>query len=363
MERQLDIIPVSEWGFFDESIPPIVVAGPCSAESELQVMTTARELHDFGIHVFRAGIWKPRTHPGCFEGIGTPGLKWLQRVQKEFGMKVCTEVASEKHVYECVKYGIDMVWIGARTTSNPFLVQEIADALRDTEMPVLVKNPVNPDLGLWVGALERLNQAGIKKLGVIHRGFSTSQKIPYRNLPLWQIAAELRTRFPDLVFFADPSHMGGSRKYLNSLSQRAMDLGFEGLMIESHCDPSCALSDASQQLTPADLKNLLESLTVRKKSTSDKEFNENIEHLRAHIDVIDENLLIALGSRMEISRKIGQFKKDHNIAIIQPARWDSLLDDMISKGMSYGLTEEFVRALFNAIHDASVAEQNKIMES
>ena len=363
MERQLDIIPVSEWGFFDESIPPIVVAGPCSAESELQVMTTARELHDFGIHVFRAGIWKPRTHPGCFEGIGTPGLKWLQRVQKELGMKVCTEVASEKHVYECVKYGIDMVWIGARTTSNPFLVQEIADALRDTEMPVLVKNPVNPDLGLWVGALERLNQAGIKKLGVIHRGFSTSQKIPYRNLPLWQIAAELRTRFPDLVCFADPSHMGGSRKYLNSLSQRAMDLGFEGLMVESHCDPSCALSDASQQLTPADLKNLLESLTVRKKSTNDKEFNENIEHLRAHIDVIDENLLIALGSRMEISRKIGQFKKDHNIAIIQPARWDSLLDDMISKGMSYGLTEEFVRALFNAIHDASVAEQNKIMES
>ncbi len=362
MERKLDIIPVSEWGFFDESIPPIVVAGPCSAESELQVMTTARELRDFGIHVYRAGIWKPRTHPGSFEGVGAPGLKWLQRVQKELGMKVCTEVASEKHVYECVKYGIDMVWIGARTTSNPFLVQEIADALRDTDMPVLVKNPVNPDLGLWIGALERLNRAGIRKLGVVHRGFTTSQKIPYRNLPLWQIAVELRTLFPDLAFFADPSHMGGSREYLLPLSQRAMDLGFEGLMVESHCDPTCALSDASQQLVPTALKTMLESLTVRKKSTSDKEYNENIEQLRTHIDVIDENLLIALGSRMDISRKIGRFKKEHNIAIIQPQRWDSLLEGMIVKGRSYGLTEEFVRAVFNAIHDASVAEQNKILE-
>ncbi len=362
MERHLDLIPVSEWDFFDESIPPIVVAGPCSAESEEQVMETARGLHDFGIHVFRAGIWKPRTHPGCFEGIGIPGLKWLQRVKQEFGMKVCTEVASEKHVYECMKYGIDMVWIGARTTANPFLVQEIADALRDTQMPVLVKNPVNPDLGLWIGALERLNQAGIKKLGVIHRGFSTTQKIPYRNLPLWQVAVELRTRYPELPFFADPSHMGGAREFLQPLSQRAMDLGFEGLMVESHCNPSCALSDADQQLVPADLKTMLESLTVRLKSTSDREFNENIEQLRTHIDVIDENLLIALGARMDISRKIGQFKKDHNIAIIQPLRWDSLLEGMIEKGKDYGLDEHFVRALFNVIHDASVAEQNKILE-
>lgn len=362
MERHLDLIPVSEWDFFDESIPPIVVAGPCSAESEEQVMETARGLHDFGIHVFRAGIWKPRTHPGCFEGIGIPGLKWLQRVKQEFGMKVCTEVASEKHVYECMKYGIDMVWIGARTTANPFLVQEIADALRDTQMPVLVKNPVNPDLGLWIGALERLNQAGIRKLGVIHRGFSTTQKIPYRNLPLWQVAVELRTRYPELPFFADPSHMGGAREFLQPLSQRAMDLGFEGLMVESHCNPSCALSDADQQLVPADLKTMLESLTVRLKSTSDREFNENIEQLRTHIDVIDENLLIALGARMDISRKIGQFKKDHNIAIIQPLRWDSLLEGMIEKGKDYGLDEHFVRALFNVIHDASVAEQNKILE-
>ena len=306
MERTLDIIPVSEWGFFDESIPPLVIAGPCSAESELQVMMTAKGLHEFGIHVFRAGIWKPRTHPGSFEGVGTPGLKWLQKVKNEYGMKVCTEVANEKHVYECLKYGIDMVWIGARTTANPFLVQEIADALRDTDIPVLVKNPVNPDIDLWVGALERLNQAGIRKLGVIHRGFSTSQKIPYRNFPGWQMAVELRTRYPKLPFFADPSHMGGSRQYLKELSQRAMDLGLDGLMIESHCDPSCALSDAKQQLVPSDLKALLESLTVRQKVSNDKEYNEGIEQLRSQIDIIDENLLVALGSRMEISRRIGE---------------------------------------------------------
>lgn len=221
MERTLDIIPVSEWGFFDESIPPLVIAGPCSAESELQVMMTAKGLNEFGIHVFRAGIWKPRTHPGSFEGVGAPGLKWLQKVKNEYGMKVCTEVANEKHVYECLKYGIDMVWIGARTTANPFLVQEIADALRDTDIPVLVKNPVNPDIDLWVGALERLNRAGIRKLGVIHRGFSTSQKIPYRNFPGWQMAVELRTRYPKLPFFADPSHIGG----LTPVSQRVVTEG------------------------------------------------------------------------------------------------------------------------------------------
>lgn len=362
MEQQLDIIPVSEWGFFDESIPPLVIAGPCSAESELQVMMTAKGLHEFGIHVFRAGIWKPRTHPGSFEGVGTPGLKWLQKVKKEYGMKVCTEVASEKHVYECLKYGIDMVWIGARTTANPFLVQEIADALRDTDVPVLVKNPVNPDIDLWVGALERLNRVGIRKLGVIHRGFSTSQKIPYRNLPGWQMAVDLRTRYPMLPFFADPSHMGGSRQYLKELSQRAMDLGLDGLMVESHCDPSCALSDARQQLVPEELKTLLESLTVRQKVTNDKEYNEGIEQLRSQIDVIDENLLVALGSRMEISRRIGEFKKAHNIAIVQAARWDSILSSMIEKGKDYNLPEEFVTAFFTAIHEASVAEQNKILE-
>lgn len=363
MERTLNTIPVSEWGFFDETIPPLVIAGPCSAESELQVNMTAKGLAGFGIHVFRAGIWKPRTHPGSFEGVGAPGLKWLQKVKHEYGLKVATEVASEKHVYECIKYGIDMVWIGARTTANPFLVQEIADALRDTSIPVLVKNPVNPDIDLWIGALERLNQAGVKKLGVIHRGFSTSGKIPYRNDPGWQIAVDFRTRFPQIPFFVDPSHMGGSRKHLKEISQRAMDLGFEGLMVESHCDPSCALSDAGQQLTPPDLKVLLESLVVRQKVTNDAEYNDNIEQLRTRIDVIDENLLLALGSRMEISRKIGEFKKEHNIAIVQATRWDTILSAMISKGKEHGLSEKFVTAVFTAIHEASVAEQNKILES
>jgi chorismate mutase len=362
MERTLDTIPVSEWGFFDETIPPLVIAGPCSAESELQVMMTAQGLHDFGIHVFRAGIWKPRTHPGSFEGVGSQGLKWLQKVKKDYGMKVCTEVASAKHVYECIKYGVDMVWIGARTTANPFLVQEIAEALQDTDMPVLVKNPVNPDLELWIGALERLNREGVKKLGVITRGFSSVQKIPYRNYPGWEYAVELRTRYPNIPFFADPSHMGGSRDYLDELSQRAMDLGLDGLMIESHCDPSCALSDAKQQLTPTDLRKLLESLKVRQKVTNDLDYNENIQNLRTQIDVIDENLLLELKSRMDISRRIGEFKKAHNIAIVQAARWDSILSSMISKGKEYGLPEDFITELFTAIHKASVAEQNKILE-
>ncbi len=361
MERTLDIIPVSQWGFFDESIPPLVIAGPCSAESELQMMMTARGLASFGIHVFRAGIWKPRTHPGSFEGAGTQGLKWLQKVKNEYGMKVCTEVACEKHVFECIKYGIDMVWIGARTTANPFLVQEIAEALQDTDIPVLVKNPVNPDLELWVGALERLNRSGIRKIGVIHRGFSTTETLPYRNSPGWQLAVELRTKFPQLPFFADPSHMGGARRYLQPLSQRAMDLGLDGLMIESHCDPSCALSDAAQQIVPEDLKTMLESLTVRSKDTDDKEYNDNIEQLRERIDVIDENLLSILKSRMDVSCQIGAFKKSHNIAIVQASRWDAVLSGMIRKGAEMGLSESFVTAVFTAIHEASVEAQNKIL--
>ena len=247
--KKLDLIPLYDWGMFTEPRPS-VVAGPCSAESEEQVMETAKGLKSFGINVFRAGIWKPRTHPGSFEGVGTEGLRWLQKVKKELNLKISTEVASEKHVFECLKFGVDLVWLGARTTANPFLVQEIADALKDTDIPVLVKNPVNPDLDLWIGALERLNRAGIKKLGVIHRGFSTFEKINYRNDPQWQVAIELRSRYPELPFFVDPSHMGGSKDYLQEISQRSLDLGFEGLMIESHCNPSCALSDARQQLTP-----------------------------------------------------------------------------------------------------------------
>ena len=360
MAKTLDIVPVSEWGFF--TLPrPMVIAGPCSAESEEQVMETARALADSGLHVFRAGIWKPRTHPGSFEGVGIPGLKWLKRVKEETGMKVCTEVASEKHVYECLKYGIDMVWMGARTSANPFLMQEIADALRDTDIPVLVKNPVNPDLDLWIGALERLNQAGVRKLGVIHRGFSTTDSAPYRNSPGWQIAIELRSRYPDLPFFADPSHMGGDRKYLLELSQRAMDLGLEGLMVESHCNPAVALSDAKQQLTPPALVDMLLSLQIREKDSGDKNYREGIDQLRAQIDILDENLLYTLGSRMGVSKKIGAYKREHNVAILQMTRWDQLLAGMQEKARTYGLSEKFIADVFNAIHEESVRVQNEVL--
>lgn len=361
MAHELDIIPGTEWGFF--TLPrPMCIAGPCSAETEEQVMETAKGLHEFGIHVYRAGIWKPRTHPGSFEGVGTPGLKWLRRVKQEYGMKVCTEVASEKHVLECIKYGIDIIWVGARTSANPFLMQEIADALEGTDIPVLVKNPVNPDLDLWIGALERLNRAGLKKLGVIHRGFSTSASIPYRNDPGWKIAIELRTRYPQMAFFADPSHMGGDRKYLLELSQRAMDLGLDGLMVESHCNPSCALSDAKQQLTPKDLQTLLESLIIRENTSDNEAYKEGIDALRARIDVIDENLLKLLKDRMAVSQAIGQYKKEHNVAILQAGRWEQLLSNMLGQAADLGISERAITAIMTAIHEESVRVQNEVLE-
>ena len=361
MSQELDIVPGTEWGFF--TLPrPMCIAGPCSAETEEQVMETARGLAAFGIHVFRAGIWKPRTHPGSFEGVGTQGLKWLRKVKETYGMKVCTEVASEKHVLECIKYGVDIVWVGARTSANPFLMQEIADALEGTDIPVLVKNPVNPDLDLWVGALERLNRAGLRKLGVIHRGFSTSASIPYRNDPGWKIAIELRTRYPQMAFFADPSHMAGDRKYLQELSQRAMDLGLDGLMVESHCDPACAWSDAKQQLTPRDLQTLLESLVIRENTSENEAYREGIDALRARIDVIDENLLKLLKDRMGVSQAIGQYKKEHNVAILQAGRWEQLLADMVAKGAALGLSEQAITAIMTAIHDESVRVQNQVLE-
>ena len=360
MAYELDIIPGTEWGFF--TLPrPMCIAGPCSAETEEQVMETARGLSAFGIHVYRAGIWKPRTHPGSFEGVGTPGLKWLRKVKETYGMKVCTEVASEKHVLECIKYGVDIVWIGARTSANPFLMQEIADALEGTDIPVLVKNPVNPDIDLWVGALERLNRAGIKKLGVIHRGFSTSAPILYRNDPGWKLAIEMRTRYPQMAFFADPSHMAGDRKYLQELSQRAMDLGLDGLMVESHCNPACALSDAKQQLTPHDLQNLLESLVIRENTSDNEAYKDGIEALRARIDVIDDNLLKLLADRMEVSRQIGRYKKEHNVAILQAGRWDALLAAMVERAREKGISEEAITAIMNAIHDESVRVQNEVL--
>lgn len=361
MERRFDAVPLSEWGIF-AGAGPYVISGPCSAESEEQTVETARRLAAAGIQVFRAGIWKPRTHPGSFEGTGRQGLVWMQRARSETGLKISTEVAGARHVEECIEHGIDMVWIGARTTANPFLVQEIADALAGSDIPVLVKNPVSADIGLWTGALERLHAAGIRKIGVIHRGFSALGTGRYRNEPGWQIAVELRTRFPYLPFFCDPSHMGGSREYLREISQRSLDLGLDGLMIETHCNPSCALSDACQQITPEELKSLLASLTVRQADTDNTEYRENIESLRSQIDVTDENILALLASRMRISRRIGEYKRDNNIAILQTSRWDSVLENMISKGKENGLPEQFVAAVFNAIHEFSVRIQNETLE-
>ena len=360
-DKKLEIVPLYEWGIFTEPRPS-VVAGPCSAESEEQVMETAKGLKEMGLNVFRAGIWKPRTHPGCFEGVGVEGLEWLRKVQSEYGLKVTTEVASERHVAECLKAGVDMVWLGARTTANPFLVQEIADALSGTDIPVLVKNPVNADLELWIGALERLNRAGIKKLGVIHRGFSTFDKIKYRNDPQWQVAIELRSRYPELPFFVDPSHLGGHKDYIHEIAQRSLDLGFEGLMIESHCNPSVALSDAKQQLTPSQLSDLIyNQIVVRDKDSDAPEWKENIDQLRAKIDIIDENILYAFGSRMNVSRQIGEYKKENNIAILQTARWDKVISKVVEKGKDYGLTERFLKEVFTAIHEASVEIQNEVI--
>ena len=359
--KKLELVSLYDWGMFTEPRPS-VVAGPCSAESEEQVMETAKGLRELGINVYRAGIWKPRTHPGSFEGVGAEGLRWMQKAKKEYGLKIATEVANEKHVFECLKFGVDLVWLGARTTANPFLVQEIADALKDTDIPVLVKNPVNPDLDLWIGALERLNRAGIKKLGVIHRGFSTFDKIKYRNDPQWQVAIELRNRYPELPFFVDPSHMAGCKDYIREISQRSLDLGFEGLMIESHCNPSVALSDAKQQLTPSELRDLLEEqIMVKDKDSDSPEWKENIDQLRAKIDVIDENLLYMLGSRMKVSRKIGEFKKNSNVAILQTSRWDKVLAKVLDKGKEHGLPEDFLKTVFNAIHEISVEIQNEVI--
>ena len=359
MVNKLELISLNEWGFFNLPPRPCVIAGPCSAESEEQVIETAKSLKEMGINVFRAGVWKPRTHPGCFEGAGVPALKWLQKVQKECGLKVCTEVANEKHVYECIKHGIDMVWIGARTSANPFLMQEIAEALRDTDLPVLVKNPVNPDLDLWIGALERLNAQGVKKLGVIHRGVSTAAKIKYRNDPQWEMAVELRTRYPELPVFVDPSHMAGKREFLKDLSQKAMNLGFDGLMIESHCNPDIALSDAAQQLTPVDLYNLLMSLVIRDATSPDEIFNEKISQLRAQIDIIDENIIRNFVLRMKASRDIGNLKKENKVSIVQTERWERVMENVVTIATTYGLDVDKVKRIFLLIHEDSVAEQNE----
>lgn len=337
---------------------PWVIAGPCSAETEEQVMATAKQLHDRGIKMYRAGIWKPRTRPGAFEGIGSEGLKWLQRVQKEYGMYTATEVATAKHVSEAIKYNVDILWIGARTTVNPFAMQEIADALEGCDKPILIKNPVNPDLELWIGALERLYNAGIRKLGVIHRGFSSADKKIYRNLPQWHIPIEMRRRFPNLPIICDPSHIGGKRELIAPLSQQAMDLNYDGLIIESHCDPDCAWSDKDQQVTPDILDYILNMLVIREGET---QTTESLSELRKQIDELDDQLVELLSKRMRVSREIGTFKKEHNMQVLQASRYSAILEERIKQAVKFGIDGDCMQKILEAIHEESVRQQIEIL--
>lgn len=337
---------------------PLVIAGPCSAETEEQVMESARRLHARGVKIFRAGIWKPRTKPGGFEGVGATGLPWLQRVQKELGMYVAVEVATAGHVRECLAHNIDIVWIGARTTANPFAVQEVADALEGTDVPVLVKNPVNPDLDLWIGAIQRVHNAGIRKIGAIHRGFSSYDKKIYRNLPQWHIPIELRRQIPNLPIICDPSHIGGRRELIAPLCQQAMDLNFDGLIVESHCNPEKAWSDAAQQVTPEVLDLILSTLVIRDITQT----TENLTALRRQIDELDNSLLELLARRMRVAREIGQYKKEHNMPILQTDRYDEILKDRISQAEKMGMDVEFMKTVLVAIHEESVRHQQEVMK-
>ncbi|MDO4461769.1 MAG: bifunctional 3-deoxy-7-phosphoheptulonate synthase/chorismate mutase type II [Bacteroidia bacterium] len=344
-----------------EAKRPLVIAGPCSAETEEQVMNTATELAQNGVKIFRAGIWKPRTRPGAFEGVGVEGLPWLQRVKKETGMYVGCEVATAKHCYEAIKYGVDILWIGARTTANPFAVQEIADALRGTDIPVLVKNPVNPDLELWIGAFERLNRAGIKKLAAIHRGFSQYEKSQFRNHPQWQIPIELHRRIPNLPIITDPSHITGNCDLIAEVSQQAMDLNFDGLIIESHECPARAWSDAKQQVTPAHLKMILDGIVLRDHTIGDKPRTE-IDDLRQKIDELDAKLLQIFSERMKVSAAIGKYKFENNITVLQARRYEEILNTRRKQAEANNLNADFVIKVFEDIHEESVNIQNNIMK-
>lgn len=339
---------------------PWIIAGPCSAESEEQVMQTAVELSKLGIRMYRAGVWKPRTRPNAFEGYGSKALPWLKKVKDETGMYTVTEVANVKHVYEALKWGIDILWIGARTTANPFAVQEIADTLKGVDIPVIVKNPVSPDVELWIGAIERLNHAGIKRLAAAHRGFAKYEQSEYRNHPQWQIPIELKRRIPSIPMINDPSHICGNRENLLEVSQRAMDLNFDGLIIESHINPEVALSDAKQQLTPADLGILIGKLILRH-SDVDSSISLTLEELREQIDRYDDQVMNILEKRMCVADKIGDYKKTNSVTILQTKRWDEILTKRHIQGLEKGLSEEFVTRIFEAIHQESINHQEKVM--
>jgi len=362
MGLELDIRPMKEW--LPELNNPLLIAGPCSLETEEQAMDTARQLaKDPRVFVYRGGVWKPRTRPGSFEGIGSVGLEWLKQVKQETGLRVGTEVANAQHTEEALKAGLDVLWIGARSTASPFVVQEIADVVQGTDAVVMVKNPVNPDVQLWMGAFERLNRAGIKNLVGIHRGFTPFRETKYRNYPNWQTFIELRRLMPNLPVICDPSHIAGKREYLFEISQKAFDMGMDGLMLESHRDPECALSDKAQQLTPADLFKLLDKLVIRHVSVDNKQFENQLELLRNRIDSLDNELMEILASRMEIVREIGQYKKENNVTALQISRWSELMNKRLATGEKLNLNRTFVQILFQLIHEDSVRMQTEIMDA
>ncbi len=342
---------------FDSVKRPVLIAGPCSAESEEQVMAVASALKEKGVSLFRAGVWKPRTRPGCFEGVGQEALRWLQRVKSELGMYVSTEVATAVHVEQALAAGIDLLWIGARTTANPFAVQEIADALRGVDVPVLVKNPVNPDVDLWIGAFERLNNAGVKRLGAIHRGFSAYGEKFYRNAPQWQLPIEFRRRMGDIAMICDPSHIGGKRELVLSLSQQALDLNFDGLMIETHCNPVCALSDARQQVTPDELEIIMSKL-VRRSAESD---NADFSSYRSRLDEIDDKLMELLVKRMAVSREIGTIKREKGLTVFQPFRYNKTIERYTKYCKDGKIDIEAVKSIFEAVHSESVRQQLRVV--
>lgn len=340
---------------------PLIIAGPCSAETEEQMLETASRIDPDFVQIFRAGIWKPRTKPNSFEGVGEPGLKWLQKVKRQYGFNTAVEVANAKHVELALDNEVDVLWIGARTTVNPFTVQEIADALSGTEKTIVVKNPVNPDLELWIGAVERLSARNIKNIAAIHRGFSTYKKTKYRNNPQWQIAFDFMNRLPEIPILCDPSHICGKRDGIAEVAQLAFNFEYDGLMIETHHNPDCALSDAQQQVSPERLSEILKGLKVRKSDDEDAIYHANLQRLRGEIDETDQSILDAISQRMSISAQIGELKKEHNVAIFQNERWSQIRNQAIEKGAELGLSEEFIDMLLKAIHQESINHQNLIM--
>lgn len=356
----MKIEPIQNW--LPQTERPLIVSGPCSAESEKQMLTTAKKLAKTKtVDIFRAGIWKPRTRPNCFEGIGTQGLEWLQKVKQEYGFLTAVEVANKHHVKDCLEWGVDILWIGARTAANPFSVQEIADTVKGRDIAVFVKNPINPDLQLWIGALERINQAGITKMAAIHRGFSSHEHTSYRNIPKWEIPIELMRLYPDLPLICDPSHIAGNRQLLAHLSQKAMDLNMYGLMIESHYNPDIALSDKNQQIVPKRLKEIVDNLVIRKVSTNNPDFADQLLKLRKTIDEIDDEIIMKLVKRMELAEKIGTYKKENNVTILQVERWQEIISKRIELGSSMGLSEPFIKKLLEVIHKESIKKQTEIM--